>query len=187
MPLPTNNIVLPGEKLCVEEEYMPSIGTYSEEGIVRAAIIGRVQYDIINRRVYIKSIKSPVIPKAGDIVIGVVEQMRDELATINIIGYDTNNLFKHSFTGILHISQASETRIPTLYDVIRIGDIIRAKVLNNYIPILLSIKEPRLGVIQAYCSRCGSPLIKSGDKLRCSYCGNIENRKIAFDYILRGR
>ncbi len=187
MATPQNNIVLPGEKLCVEEEYIPSVGTYGEDGIVRAAIIGRVKYDIINRRVYIKPIKNPIIPKTGDIVIGVVKQMRDELAIINIVGYDINNLFKHSFTGILHISQIAETRIPTLYDVIRIGDIVRAKVLNNYIPILLSIKEPRLGVVQAYCSRCGSPLVKLGDKLQCSFCGNIENRKIAFDYILKGK
>ncbi len=187
MAMSKTHIVLPGEKLCVEEEYISSIGTYSEGGVVRAAIIGRVQYDIINRKVYIKPVRNPVIPKAGDIVIGVVGQMRDDLATINIIGYDINNLFKHSFTGVLHISQVADARVPTLYDAIRIGDIIRAKVLNSYIPILLSIREPRLGVIQAYCSRCGSPLTKSGDKLQCSFCGNIENRKMAIDYLSRER
>ncbi len=179
------NIVTPGDKVCVEEEFIPQAWTYVENGDVRALVVGRPVFDIINRRVYVKPLKSIEMPKSGDIVIGVVEQMRDEIAIIRFIGYDANRTFKHSFRGVLHISQASNTRIQNLYEVIRLGDIVRVKILNNYIPYLVTLKDAKLGVIEAFCSRCGAPLYRdrSKDVLRCRVCGNIESRKIAPDYV----
>jgi exosome complex component CSL4 len=176
-------IVVPGEMLCTEEEFLPFEGVYTLNGAIRAYILGTPIYDTINRRVYIKSIKNPRRPKAGDIVIGAVEKMRDEMATTKIIGYDPSTPFKHIFTGILHISQVMETRVQSLYEYIKLGDFVKVKVLNNYIPYIVSMKDPKLGVILAYCSKCGSPLAKIGDILRCTKCNNIENRKLSIDYI----
>ncbi|MEL9939746.1 MAG: exosome complex RNA-binding protein Csl4 [Ignisphaera sp.] len=184
-----NKIVVPGEFLCTEEEFMAYTGTYVEEGIIRAVVMGRPVFDLINRRVYIKPVKDVKIPKSGDVVIGLVEQMRDEIAMIRLLGYDVNKPFKHEFRGVLHISQASNSRIQSLYDVIRIGDIIRVKILNSYIPYVVTAKDVKLGVIAAYCSRCGAPLVKekNSDALRCSSCGNVETRKIAPDYMFTNK
>ncbi|MEM0026410.1 MAG: exosome complex RNA-binding protein Csl4 [Ignisphaera sp.] len=180
-----NKIVVPGEFLCTEEEFIAYIGTYAENGVVRAIITGHPVFDLINRRVYIKPVKDVKMPKSGDVVIGLVEQMRDEIAMIRLIGYDINKPFKHEFRSVLHISQASSSRIQSLYDVVRIGDIVRVRILNSYIPYVVTAKDAKLGVIAAYCSRCGAPLVKEKDRdiLRCSFCGNVETRKIAPDYM----
>ncbi len=177
-------VVVPGEMLCVEEEFIPFEGVYTLNGVIRANVIGIPIYDTVNRRIYIKPIKNPKKPKSGDIVIGVIDRIRDEMATIKIIGYDIITPFKHIFTGILHISQLMESRVQNLHDYIKLGDFVKVRILNNYIPYITSMKDPKLGVILAYCSKCGSQLIKIGDTLKCTKCNNIESRKISVDYML---
>ncbi len=182
-------IVVPGEFLCTEEEFIPYTNTYVEDGVVRATVIGKPIFDFINRRVYVKPVKDVKMPKNGDVVIGVVKQMRDEIAVIKLLGYDINKVFKHEFKGVLHVSQASNSRIQSLYEAVRLGDVVRVKILNSYIPYLVTMKDTKLGVIAAYCSKCGAPLIKEKDKevLKCSNCGNIETRKIVPDYAFASR
>jgi|UniRef100_A0A7J2TB18 Predicted RNA-binding protein (consists of S1 domain and a Zn-ribbon domain) len=177
--------VTPGDKLCVEEEFVPHTGAYVDNGVVRSLIVGRPIYDIISRRVYVKPAKSVQMPKSGDVLLGVVEQMRDEVAIIRFIGYDINKPLKHEFRGVLHISQATEARIQSLYDAIRLGDVVRIKVLNSYIPFIVTMKDAKLGVIAAYCSKCGAPLIKEREILKCRVCGNAEMRKLTPDYIFK--
>ncbi|HDI02438.1 MAG TPA: S1 RNA-binding domain-containing protein [Ignisphaera sp.] len=176
-------IAMPGDYLCVEEEFMPANGVYVDEGKVRASVIGIPAYDYISRRVSIKPFKGLKIPRSGDIVIGVAASVKEDVVIVKVLGFDIYNTFKNPFSGLLHISQVSETRIQSIYDAIKMGDLIKAKVLNNYIPLLLTTKEPKLGVILAYCSKCGSVLIKNGDKLVCPKCNNIETRKISMDYL----
>jgi exosome complex component CSL4 len=177
------SIVTPGDMLCIEEEFIPHAGVYVDSGVVRALIVGKPIYDIVNRRVYVKPIRNIQVPKSGDVVLGVVEQMRDEVAIVRFVGYDINKPLKHEFRGVLHISQVAETRIQSLYEVIRLSDVIRVKVLNNYIPFIVTMKDIRLGVIAAFCSRCGAPLTKEKEVLKCRACGNREMRKLAPDYL----
>ncbi len=177
-------IVLPGDELCVEEEFLSSSGTYVENGVVRASVVGTPVFDIVSRRVYVKPAKKISILKPGDIVVGYVTMMRDDVAIVKILGYDLYRPLKTPFTGLLHISQVSEERIATMYDAVRIGDFIKAKVLNDYIPPLLSIKDPKCGVILAFCSRCGAVLVKKGDKLVCRRCGFMDSRKVSLEYMV---
>ena len=180
----SKRIALPGESLCKEEEYLAHKGVYVDEnGTVRASTVGEPIYDNASRRVQIKPVKELKIPKAGETVIGYVDTMRDDMAFIKIIGYDIAKTFKHSFTGVLHISQVTDAKGDSLYNYVRLGDLVKVKVLNRYIPILVAAKEPRLGVILAFCSRCGNELYKDGDKLKCGVCGNTEIRKISLDYM----
>jgi len=180
-------IVLPRTYICVEEEYMPNQGVYVENGKVYAAVIGKLIIDTINRKVSVIPLRRENVPRYGDLVVGQVISMKDEIAFVRIEGFEISKPLKHSFTGILHVSQvANEKRIPTLYDAIRMGDVIKAKVINNQIPLLLSIKEPRLGVILATCSRCGANLVKrkSASQLICPNCMNLEQRKLSMEYLL---
>jgi len=180
---------LPRDYLCVEEEFMPSSGTYVDDGKVFSAVIGRAVYDMALRRVYVLPIKRSAMPKPGDVVVGQVTGARDDIAFVKILGLSLATQFKNSFTGLLHVSQVSEHRVQTVFDALRIGDLIKAKVLSAKPPFLLTTKEPRLGVILAYCSRCGAPLVRVGGKLVCSECGSVEERKVSLDYLLvkRGR
>lgn len=180
----SKRITLPGEPICKEEEYLAHKGVYVDEnGVVRATTVGELVYDNANRRILVKPVKELKIPKAGEIVVGYVDSMRDDVAFIKIVGYDLTKTFKHSFTGVLHISQVVDTRGDTLYNYMRLGDLVKVKVLNSYIPILVTAKEPKLGVMLAFCSKCGSELYRDGHKLKCGVCGNTETRKTSLDYM----
>jgi len=178
-----SNIVTPGDFLCVEEEYIPSQGAYSDDGNVRAYVVGRPIIDRISRRVRVKPVKRLQILQAGDTVIGAVINVREDLAYVKILGTASGSLFKNPFSGLLHVSQISPTRISTIIDAVRIGDIIKAAVLNSTPPFILTTKDPNLGVILAFCSKCGATLVRDGNRLICPNCGNVEQRKLSIDYI----
>ncbi len=180
---------MPGEPLCVEEEFMPGPGTYlDDKGVVRAAIIGEPVFDMASRRVSVKSlVRKSALPKQGDAVVGIVAAVKEDVAIVKVIGFDIYAPFKNPITGLLHISQISDQRLETIYDAVKLGDLIRARVVNSYVPLLLSTKEPRMGVILAHCSRCGAVLAKRDGTLICSACGNVETRKISIDYMVTAR
>jgi len=178
-------VVMPGDYLCVEEEFLPGPWTYVDDnGVVRSLIVGTPVFDYTTRRVSVKPLKRRImLPKQGDNVVGVVSAVKEDVAVVKVIGFDIYNPLKNPITGLLHISQISETRIDSVYDAVRMGDLIRARVLNNYVPLLLSIKDPKYGVILAYCSKCGSVLVKKGETLVCPSCGSTERRKVSIDYL----
>jgi exosome complex component CSL4 len=93
------------------------------------------------------------------------------------------HLLSGFFTGILHVSDVSLRYVETMYEACKPGDIIRAKVVSDKNRTFhLSVKEPNLGVIYAFCSRCGNILTFRRVRMRCLKCGKIEKRKVAQDY-----
>src|SRR2546425_1237664 len=68
-------------------------------------------------------------------------------------------------------------------DVCKPNDIIRGKVIDvsQRIPKLTTVGRD-MGVIKAYCSRCGGELVLSGRILRCTLCLNVERRRLAEDF-----
>lgn len=176
-----NKVVLPGDPVGVEEEYVPVSGAYVDPGgFIRAMIVGVLSVDLFKKTLVVKKIiDKPIVPKQGDIVEGVVSGLSEDIAFIDI--YSVNNRYDKSidFTGIIHVSQASQEFVKSLYEIFRLGDIVKARVLNNNHPFQLTTKDPVLGVIVAYCSLCGNILYRRDDKLVCSICGSVENRKVS--------
>lgn len=183
-----NKLVLPGDVVGVEEEFIPVSGAYVDNGgFIRSMVIGFLSTDVFKKTLVVKKIiDKPIVPKQGDIVEGVISGLSDEVAFIDI--YAVNNRYDRSidFTGVLHVSQASHEFVKSLYDVFRLGDVVKAKVLNNNNPFQLTTKDPVLGVIVAYCSLCGNVLYRRDDKLACSSCGNIESRKVSVKHYVYG-
>ncbi len=180
-------LVFPGEVLGVIEEYFPGSGVYVDDnGYLRAGVVGRVVIDIVKRIINVKQLfDKPVIPRIGDIVEGIVSSVSDDLAFIDIYAIEDRSPRSIDFTGILHISQVSSEYISTMYDALRVGDIVRARVISNNQPYQLTTKEPSLGVIVAFCTRCGAILRKRDDRLVCPVCGSIEKRKVSTMYLFR--
>jgi exosome complex component CSL4 len=90
-----------------------------------------------------------------------------------------------SFGGILHVSDVSDRYVDQMSDVIKPGDIVRAKVISPKNQIFhLSTNDKNLGILYAFCSRDGTLLEQQPQRydLRCPKCGNIEGRKMAPDY-----
>jgi exosome complex component CSL4 len=123
--------------------------------------------------------------KRGDTVIARVDEVREQLARVDIgvlKGYEDRQLPLPD-AGTIHVSQVRDSYVKDLLNEFKAGDVVRAKVLNaQRSPIQLSTVGDDLGVIVAFCSKCKAPLDIDGSKLKCPECGNVEFRKIASNY-----
>jgi len=87
------------------------------------------------------------------------------------------------FTGILHISDVRLRYVESMFNVCKPGDILRAKVISEKNRTYhLSTKDKNLGVVYAFCSRCGHMLELKRQGMSCPRCGKIEKRKTVPDY-----
>jgi exosome complex component CSL4 len=175
--------VVPGEKLGVVEEFDPGRGTVEVNGIVYSSQTGTAALDPNRHVVSVKPMTGPVIvPEEGSSITGVVEKIQEKMAIVNIIVVDGKKMAL-PFTGMLHISNSSPRFERIMGDVCKPNDIIRAKVIDTSqrIPKLTTVGRD-LGVIKAFCSRCGGELVLSGRILRCSVCRNVERRRLAEDF-----
>jgi exosome complex component CSL4 len=184
----TPAFVVPGEELCVAEEFMPGPGTYESGGTVYSDLTGDRVVDLNSRTVrVIAKARTPTMPTDGSTVIGQVTNAHDKSAIVSIFKVDSEILGR-PFTGILHISSASPRYERNMEDVCKTGDMIKAKVFNdkNRIPELTTAGRG-LGVIIAYCSRCGNLLVLVNRRLQCRECGNTEHRRLVDDYGVEAR
>lgn len=177
------DVVVPGDRIGVAEEFLPGPGTYEFDYQIRAASIGRVVKDYLSKVAVVRPFKAPLIPHPGAIGLVVVTDIREDFARTKILSVN-NAVLHYTFTGMLHVTQVVEKagEIKQMYNYVRIGDLVRSKILSHSPPYLLTIKEARLGVVLAYCSKCGGILRLSNDKLKCPQCGNTESRKIGHGY-----
>ena len=176
-------LVLPGDKLGVVEEFDPGKGTVEVNGTVYSTQTGKATLDSTRHVVSVKTMAGPpVVPEEGSTAIGMVEKIQEKMAIVQIIMVDDHKLDR-PFTGMLHISSSSPRFERDMGEVCKPLDIIRAKVIDvsQRIPKLTTAGRG-LGVIKAYCSRCGGELVLSGRILRCSLCRNVERRRLADDF-----
>jgi len=177
------DLVFPGERLGVIEEFIPDSGTYVEDGIIYSKIIGRALIDFLNKRVSVYPlVQVAKVPKVGSIVLGLVSNVQAENAGVRIFQIDNKHL-SGIFTGILHISDVHLRYVESMFDVCKPGDVIRARVISEKNRVYhLFTKEKDLGVVYAFCSQCGYMLESKRQVMRCPSCGKIEKRKTALDY-----
>jgi len=179
----SGNLVLPGERLGVIEEFIPDSGTYVKDGIIYSKLVGRALMDLISKRVSVYPLSNEVtVPKVSATVIGQVCNAQSDNVLGRIFKIDSKKL-SGVFTGILHMSDVAEKYVKSMNDVCKPGDIIRAKVISDKNQIYhLSTKDKNLGVVYAFCSRFSSLLEPKRHEMMCQKCGNVEKRKIALDY-----
>ncbi|MEM2122887.1 MAG: exosome complex RNA-binding protein Csl4 [Candidatus Bathyarchaeia archaeon] len=178
-----DGFIIPGERLGVIEEFIPGPGTYEDKGTIFSTNVGSVEIDAIEKTVKVKPYsKLPVTPREGDVVSGLVINVQDKLAIIDIyvIG---DRILPQPFSAALHIANTSPRYERLMGDVFKRGDFIKAKVINvkNRIPQLTTVGR-EFGVIKAFCSKCGEELALSGRILICPACSNKESRKISEEY-----
>jgi len=179
----SGQLVVPGEKLGVVEEFSPGQGAYEENGTIYAQLVGHTLVDLLKKVVSVHPrVRTPIIPTEGATVLGIVANAQGRVATVSILKID-DHVLQTPFVGVLHISSSSPSYEKDMADVCKALDIVRARVMNvkNRDPQLTTIGRG-LGVVKAFCSRCGHVLVRKGHALQCESCGNIERRKIAEDY-----
>ena len=157
----SGDTVVPGDTLCVIEEFKSGHGTYESEGVVYAATAGGVSFDLKERSIQVLAYnkKSKLsLPVEGDIMVGEVTNVFDQRAIISIIKQNDKNLFS-PLEGELHISNVTRRFVKSMHDVLAPMDIIRAVAMNTHeIPVELSIVGQEYGVLFAKCTKCGNPL-----------------------------
>lgn len=179
----SGRFVLPGERLGVIEEFIPDTGTYVRDGVIHSKVVGRALLDLLNKRVSVYPlVHGAKVPKNGSVVLGQVSNVQTQNATMRIFKIDKKQL-SGFFTGILHISDVRLRYVESMFNVCKPGDILRAKVISEKNRTYhLSTKDKNLGVVHAFCSRCGHMLELKRQEMRCPRCGKIEKRKAALDY-----
>lgn len=183
VPRESDQHVLPGDRLGVVEEFLSGVGTYEEEGTIYANFTGTAKIDTKNKRVTVTpTTRVPELPKEGATVIAAVTHAQEKMATVSIWKID-GKVLQNPFTAILYISSSSPRYERNMSDVCKAGDILRARVIDmtNRIPQLTTAGRG-LGVVKAFCSKCGGNLEFENRKLQCMSCGNVERRRLAEDY-----
>jgi exosome complex component CSL4 len=177
-------IVIPGDQLSTSEELLPGEGTFEEDGIIRAARTGTYQVNEKFRRAEVKPITSiPVILKKGDIVIARVDMVKSSMViadVIHVIG--KKRAVSGDTDGTIHVKEISNGYIKDACTEYKVGDYVRARVIQVKPSIQLTTKDRNLGAIKALCTKCRHSLTRKGDMLECENCGNKEKRSIAMDY-----
>src|SRR5207253_8687121 len=89
---------------------------------------------------------------------GVVDDIRGMMATATITAiHGRPRQISGESEGTIHISNVSEEYTEDIHDMYRLGDIIRAKVIQVKPSVQLTTAERDLGVVKALCSVCRGP------------------------------
>jgi exosome complex component CSL4 len=179
----SGHLVSPGERLGVIEEFIPDSGTYVKDGVIFSKIVGRSLLDLQNRRVSVYPVaEGVVVPKLGTVVIGQIGNAQSDNVLVKIFRIGKKKL-SGNFGGILHVSDVSDRYVDSMSDVVKPGDIVKAKVISEKNQVFhLSTNDNGLGIVYAFCSRCSTLLEQQNYDLKCPKCGNVERRKMSPNY-----
>ncbi len=176
-------LVFPGDEVAVEEEYYSSDGTFSENGIVYASQVGVVELDDKECVARVRTRNPPNVLREGDIVYAVVADIRNTMATADVVAKEgTERSLGCETYATIHVSKISPNYTDDVSKELRKGDYIRARVTGIKPSLQLTTKEEHLGTIRALCGKCKTELLRRGEKLYCPECRYESTRKLADDY-----
>ncbi len=176
-------IVYPGEMVAVSEEYLAGQGTYEADGDIYAAQIGELLLDAREKVASVKSLNPPIEQKVGDTVLATVQDIKQTMAIVHVEAVEgIERQVTGDVDGTIHISKVSEQYTEDLKKAMRIGDVVRARVVQVKPSLQLATNEASLGVVRGLCTRCRYTLIVRGRDLYCEHCERTEPRKVASVY-----
>ncbi len=179
----SSELVFPGDEIAIEEEYMGGEGTFSQDGTVYAAQVGVLELDDEEYIVRVASPNPPNVLKDGDIVYAVVADIRNTMATADVVGkVGSDRTLGGEIYATIHVSKISPKYTDDVSKELRKGDIIRARVTGTKPSLQLTTKDDNLGCIRALCSKCKTEMVRKGTGLYCPECRYSMSRKLANDY-----
>lgn len=176
-------MVLPGDQVAVAEEFEAGEGTYEREGGIFASMPGVLTLDPNARVARVRPFNPVAELQVGDIVYGVVDDIRGMMATATVTAiHGRSREISGEAEGTIHISNVSEEYTEDIHDMFRVGDVVRAKVIQTKPSLQLTTAEGLLGVVKALCGQCRGPLERRDRDLYCPRCERSERRKMTRDY-----
>ena len=181
----SKRVAIPGERLGVEEEYVPGKGVYVENGELYSKAYGEVDVDAQGKRIDVRSSKNVTVPEVGDLVEAVIEGMKEDSARVRIMVIRGKRSLTGDFEGVLHVSQIAKSYVESIFDAVNMNDRILARVVTSWPPFQLSTADDDLGVIYSTCTKCGEELVLRKGGLFCRRDKIFERKKISRSYLLK--
>jgi len=179
----SGQLVVPGERLGVIEEFIPDAGTYVKDGVIYSKVVGHALIDFMHKKVSVFPVgKGVKVPKTGSIIVGQVSSVQTQTASVRFTQVDRRKIAGF-FSAVLHVSDVQMSFVDSMFDVCKPGDIIRAKIISEKNRTYhLSTQDKEMGVVYGFCSNCGEGLEQRSRGMHCPRCGRVESRKTAIDY-----
>ena len=176
--------VFPGDEVAVEEENLASDGTFASNGIIYASQIGVLDLDDAECVARVTTPNPPNILKEGDTVYAIVGDIRNTMATADVVVKEgTERGLGGETYATIHVSKISPGYTDDVAKELRKGDYIRARVIGIKPSLQLTTKDEHLGVIRSLCGKCKTELVRKGKgQLYCPECERTMPRKLADDY-----
>lgn len=164
---------LPGDKIAIIEEFETGKNTFDDGHTIRSLVVGTPEFDKTNRVANINEIKKLAVPKPGNVIVGNVSALMNNMFAINV-GY-VEGRPTHSGLEVICQARGAKKRI-----LVRVGDIATAKVISLLNGVIhATISEPELGVLFTMCNKCAGKVVSMGSSVKCVDCGYIEERKLS--------
>lgn len=176
-------IVVPGEEIATTEEFLSGEGTFEIKGKIFSSYLGTLNLDSEEMKAIVVPVNPLVKLKVGDFVLAVVSDVKSNMVIADVVRVEgkARDVTGETLASI-HVSKISEAYTSDVWKEYRLGDIIRAKVIQTEPSLQLSTDKPNLGVILGLCTKCRMPLEKKEKTLFCENCQRTEIRKTALDY-----
>jgi len=175
--------VIPGDRVGTVEEVIPGWGTYEEEGVVYSKGLGSLNVDMDEMKATVRSIKKPAVIQKRDVIIARIKDIRSSMVVavaVHIVGNDRQ--IAGETIASLHVSKVSTEYVEDIRRMFRIGDYIRALVIQAKPSVQIATDGRDFGVLRALCMQCRTSMRRDGRSLKCPECGRIESRKLANDF-----
>ncbi|VVC01893.1 Exosome complex component Csl4 [uncultured archaeon] len=176
-------LVMPGDFIGTEEEYIAGAGTYSDNERIYASIAGELREEA--RKLSVVQGQPLSILGPGAVIIGKVENIVEPIALVSVQMGDTeaHRFGENGDYAVLHASMIKRGYVKNVRDEYKVGDLIRAKIADiRNGEIRLATDADELGAIKAYCGKCRHPMKVESGVLKCESCEWKDNRKLAKDY-----
>jgi len=181
-------LVMPGDRLSAEEEYLPNGNAYAENGNIYAAVPGKPS--IFNGKMGVKSVVRAIKKFRKDMfVTGSVVNEMPSVVFVELDSMDFGNVHYVPMKDgkiVLRVGRPGrgfrdERPNFTQY---KQGDVLLAKIAYDDPGIYtLEMRERETGVVYATCELCNSTLqVKETNTLVCETCKHIEQRRVSSLY-----
>ncbi|HIQ29483.1 MAG TPA: hypothetical protein EYH45_02850 [Candidatus Caldiarchaeum subterraneum] len=172
-------IVVPGEPVCVIEEFTPKTGVViNSNGSVSSIYVGKPLFDFKRREVSITPVKNVETIRKGDYVVAEVKHVHERVAIASILGKIPTGPLKYPRTAVV-----LSRREKSIEDALGVGDILVGLVINTKNGMVtVDISPYNCGVLLSKCNTCGRILVKKVKELYCQRCRKTEKRKTLIDY-----
>ena len=172
-----DNLVLPGEKIAIIEEYEAGNNAYDDGDMVRSTVIGESNIDKKERLASVTNIRTNYVPKPDDIVIGTVEAVMGSMIAV-LIKYINSKPVQSQVECICATRNIRKKYVALVNDLVKLRII---GTLNGATHAAMNSSE--LGVLFTKCRKCGKGVKPMRDIVKCIECGWTDDRKLSSDFL----